>query len=415
MAGVLDGIRVAEMGLWLAGPATGGILSDWGAEVIKIEPLGGDPMRRLYRHLSGSKQSECPPFDQHNRGKRSVALDINSEGGRGMAQRIIESSDVFLSNMRPSFLQRVGLDHRRLLALNPRLVYAILTGYGLEGPDRDAPGFDVAAFSARTGLVGRATPEGTPPPTLPGGFGDTVTAISMAAAIMGGLLHRERTGEGQVVSTSLLRTGIYCIAMDVATRLGLDRIAPPASRTKPQNPMLNSYPAGDGSWFWLIGAEAERHWPGLVAALDSPPVLCEERFTTPRERRRNSTELVALLDEIFATRSRDEWATVFAEHDVWWAPVNSIEDLLVDPQLIAAGAYVEMPEAAGQTRRVLATPIDFSAAPACAAPSAPAIGADTDAVLGDLGVDAGTLAKLRGAGALGGGDDDTAAAAAPGP
>jgi crotonobetainyl-CoA:carnitine CoA-transferase CaiB-like acyl-CoA transferase len=399
--GLMDGIRVTEMGLWLAGPATGGILSDWGAEVIKIEPLGGDPMRQLYGHLSGSKESQCPPFHQHNRGKRSVALDINTEAGRDLAERIIGSSDVFLSNMRPAFLKRVGLDHERLLGLHPRLVYAILTGYGLAGPDRDAPGFDVAAFSARSGLVGRSAPEGDPPPTLSGGFGDTVTAISAAAAISAGLLYRERTGQGQLVSTSLLRTGVYCIAMDVATRLGLDRIAPPASRTKPQNPMLNCYPAGDGSWFWLVGAEATRHWPGLVAALGSPEVLSEERFSSPRERRRNSTELVALLDEMFATKSRDEWAKEFAAHDVWWAPVNSIEDLIVDPQLIAAGAFVDMPGENGSGTQAVATPIDFSAAPVGPTGAAPEIGADTVAVLQDLGVAAEEITELKESGVLG--------------
>jgi NAD(P)-dependent dehydrogenase (short-subunit alcohol dehydrogenase family) len=179
---LLDGIRVVEMGLWLAGPATGGILSDWGAEVIKIEPIGGDPMRNLYGHLSGSKESRTPAFDQHNRGKRSVALDIKAERGRELADLIVGSADVFLTNMRPAFLRRVGLDHDRQLSLNPRLVYAILTGYGLEGPDRDAPGFDVAAFSARSGVAYRSSPEGEPPPTLPGGFGDTVTAMTTAAA-----------------------------------------------------------------------------------------------------------------------------------------------------------------------------------------------------------------------------------------
>lgn len=399
---LLKGIRVVEMGLWLAGPAAGGMLSDWGADVIKIEPVTGDPMRNLYASLSGSKETRVPAFDQHNRGKRSVALNVNSESGAELVDQIIAGADVFLTNMRPAFLKRVGLDHEALLRRHPQLVYAILTGYGLSGPDSDAPGFDVAAFSARSGVANRCAPEGEPPATLAGGFGDVVTAISATAAIMGGLLHRERTGEGQLVSTSLLRTGVYCISMDMSTRLGIGRVARPASRTSPQNPMLNSYCAGDGRWFWLMGAEAERHWPRLIAAIGDPDMLREERFASPRDRRRNGPELVALLDEIFATRSRDEWADVFRTHDVWWSPVNSIEDLLDDPQVAASGAFVEVSPESSVTGRAVATPADFSATPVGPTGPTPALGADTDDVLLELGLSPGRIEELRGAGIVGG-------------
>ena len=392
---LLNGIRVVEMGLWLAGPAAGGILSDWGADVIKIEPLSGDPMRNLYGHLSGSKETRTPAFDQHNRGKRSVSLDINSDAGRDLAERLISSADVFLTNMRPAFLERVGLGHEGLLERHPRLVYAILTGYGLEGPDRGAPGFDVAAFSARSGVANRCAPEGEPPATLAGGFGDIVTAISATAAIMGGLMHRERSGHGQLVSTSLLRTGIYCISMDVATRLGLDRLGKSPSRENPSNPLLNSYADANGTWFWLMGAESERHWPGLLEAVGDAPELREERFATPRERRRNAGELVALLDAIFATRTREQWAARFSEHDVWWSPVNTVEDLLSDPQVAAAGAFVEASPDRSATGKAVATPADFSLTPVGPTGPAPEVGADTDEVLLEVGLTPEEIAQLR--------------------
>ena len=392
------------MGLWVAGPAAGGILADWGAEVVKIEMPGGDPMRKLFGALSGSREERCPPFDLYNRGKKSIALDVNHADGIALVQRLIATADVFITNMRPQFLQRVGLDPATLLAQHPRLVYASLTAYGLEGPDRDAPGYDMAAFSGRSGLADRATPPGAAPPILPGGLGDNVTAITIVSGIMGALFHRERSGLGQLVSTSLLRTGIYSIGMDVATRVGLGRVAPPPPRTKPQNPLMNTYCAGDGKWFWLVGAESERHWPGIVKALGDTALEKDGRFGTPRERRRNAQALVAAIDALTASHTREEWAAIFRGHDVWWAPINSVDDLLNDPQVLASGAFVNVPVGKGQpipeSFNGVATPVDFGATPAGPAGPAPEIGADADVLLTSLGVNADELSRLRSVGVL---------------
>jgi crotonobetainyl-CoA:carnitine CoA-transferase CaiB-like acyl-CoA transferase len=401
---LLSGIRVIELGLWVAGPAAAGILADWGAEVIKIEMPSGDPMRRLFGALSGSREERCPPFDLYNRGKRSIALDINTVEGVDLVRRLISSADVFLTNMRPQFLQRVGLDSATLLAARPDLIYASLTAYGLEGPDRDAPGYDMAAFSGRSGIAERATPQGAAPPILPGGIGDNVSALSLVAGIAGALFHRERTGQGQLVSTSLLRNGVYGIGMDVSTRLGLGRIAPAQSRLKPQNPLMNVYQAQDDRWFWLIGAESERHWPGILAATGLEDLAVDTRFATPRDRRRHGTELVAIFDQTFASKPRDDWGRIFVEHDVWWAPVQSVDELVCDPQAIASGAFVSVPavdgDAYAEVFNSVATPIDFSATPAAPAGPPPAIGADTEALLDSLGVDRGVRERLRQAGVL---------------
>ena len=401
---LLKGIRVVEMGLWVAGPAAGGILADWGAEVVKIEMPNGDPMRKLFGALSGSKEERCPPFDLYNRGKKSIALDVNHPEGTALVRRLIATADVFLTNMRPQFLERIGLDHTTLLAQHPALVYASLTAYGLEGPDRDAPGYDMAAYSGRSGLAERATPTGSSPPVLPGGLGDNVTAITMVSGIMGALFHRERTGQGQLVSTSLLRAGIYSIGMDVATRVGLGRIGSPVARSKPQNPLMNSYCAGDGKWFWLVGAESERHWPGIVEALGEPALLTDDRYTTPRDRRRNAEALVAAIDHLAARHTRAEWAAIFRQHEVWWAPINSVDDLLQDPQALACGAFVTVPVSAGQARPAsfngVATPVDFSATPVGPTGPPPAVGAHADALLQRLGVSADELARLRSAGVV---------------
>ncbi len=403
---LLAGIRVVEMGLWVAGPAAGGILADWGAEVIKIEQPQGDPMRKLFGALSGSKEERCPPFDLYNRGKKSVALDINQPEGIALAQRLVATADVFITNMRPQFLQRVGLNPETLLARHPKLIYASLTAYGLTGPDRDAPGFDMAAFSGRSGLADRATPPGGAPPILPGGLGDNVTAMALVSGITGALFHRERSGKGQLVSTSLLRTGIYSIGMDVATRVGLGRIAPTLPRTRPQNPLMNLYRAADGKWLWLVGAESQRHWPGMAQALGAPELVADERFATPRDRRRNGESLVAEFDRLLAQRSRAEWVEIFRRDDVWWAPVNSVDDLLQDPQVLAAGAFVHVPVTAGAAApedvNGVATPIDFSLTPAGPRGAPPAVGADADALLEGLGLTRDEIAHLRRTGVLAG-------------
>ena len=401
---LLKGIRVVEMGLWVAGPAAGGILADWGAEVVKIEMPKGDPMRKLFGALSGSKEDRCPPFDLYNRGKKSVALDVNHADGMALVQRLVATADVFVTNMRPQFLERIGLDHATLLAKHPRLVYASLTAYGLEGPDRDAPGYDMAAYSGRSGLAERATPPGAAPPVLPGGLGDNVTAITMVSGIMGALFHRERTGQGQLVSTSLLRTGIYSIGMDVATRVGLGRIAAAPSRSTPQNPLMNSYCASDGKWFWIVGAESERHWPGIARALGDPSLMDDARFVSPRERRRNSEALVLAIEALTARHTRQEWAAIFKLEDVWWAPINSVDDLLTDPQVLACGAFVNVPVVDGQDKpesfNGVATPVDFSATPAGPAGPPPGVSADADALLRELGIDDAELKRLRDAAVL---------------
>lgn len=394
---VLSGIRVVEMGLWVAGPSAGGMLADWGAEVVKLEMPTGDPMRTLYSALSGSKESRCPPFDLHNRGKRSVAVDVNHPDGRALATRLVATADVFLTNMRPQFLRRAGLDHEQLLAANPKLIYGMLTGYGLEGPDKDAPGFDLAAFSARSGLSHRATPPGGVPPTLPGGMGDNVTAIALVAGLVGALFHRERTGRGQLVATSLLRTGIFCTSMELSAYLALGKVMPPTSRTRAPNPLMNSYRTADEKWLWLIGAEADRHWEPIAKALGATGLLDDERFKTPRDRRRNAEALVAIFDEIFARHTREEWGSILAKHDVWWSPVNSFEDLMNDAQAHATGAFVQMPSMAGDDTKQasIATPVDFGAQPVAAPRAPPQLGNHTDAVLRELGVGDGELERLR--------------------
>lgn len=192
--------------------------------------------------------------------------------------------------------------------------------------------------------------------------------------------------------------------MDVSTRLGLGRLAPAPSRSSPQNPLMNPYRAGDDRWFWLIGAKSERHSPVSVLALGRPDLADDAQFRTPRDRRCNAQALMQVLDEVFAQRTRREWAEIFAQRDVWWAPVNSIDDLLSDPQVAAAGAFVPpVPDHGeeGDPPRTLATLVDFGASPVGPAGPPPELGEHTDAVLRSIGIDERELGRLRREGVVG--------------
>ncbi len=383
MAGPLDGIRVVELGVWVAGPAAGGILADWGAEVIKVEPPEGDPARGFQRML-GADMPNNPVFELDNRGKRSLVLDLGEADDRGMMLDLIGSADVFLSNIRPSALARLGLDHQTLLARYPRLVYGIITGYGLEGPDADRAAYDIAAFWARSGIADLLTPPGANPPFQRGGMGDHSVASSFAGAIAAALFSRERSGCGQLVSTSLLRQGVYTVGFDLNMKLGWGLYPQIGVRETMGNPAINNYRAGDGRRFWIVGLEGERHWPPLARAVGHPEWLDDPRFATPLARAQHAGELISLLDAAFATRTLDEWALIFdADPDFFWAPINSADDVLADPQLRACGALIDVPDPSGTTT-MIASPTDFHGTPWTARSTAPGLGEHTDEVLDEI-------------------------------
>ena len=247
-----------------------------------------------------------------------------------------------------------------VLAEFPRLVYASVSGYGLEGPEVGRAGYDVGAFWARSGIAATMAPNGAAPPGIRAGMGDHITGMTTVAGILAALLDRERTGRGQLVETSLLRTGIYGLGWDLGIQMRFGKNTSAQPRTTELNPMCNCYAAGDGRWFWLLGVEADRLWPKLCAALDRADLAADERFSTARGRRHHAEELVAELDAIFATATRDALTEIFDRHDVWWAPVNTLAEVLADPQAVAAGAFVEVPAGEGApAHRAVATPVTF--------------------------------------------------------
>ncbi|MDH6245000.1 CoA transferase [Mycobacterium sp. OTB74] len=388
MAGPMEGFRVVELGVWVAAPAAAAILADWGAEVIKIESPGGDPARTFGAMLGLDQDAGIaanPPFEMDNRSKRSIVLDLTSPEGREHAVHLICSADVFITNVRPGALQRLGLDYPTIAELAPNLIYGMITGYGMAGPDADRAAYDVAAFWARAGIADLLTRPGDTPPFQRGGMGDHSSGMTLAAAVCAALLARNRTGVGQLVTTSLYRQGAYTVSFDLNTVLLSGQQVAIGQRESMANPCMNNYSAGDGRRFWIVGLQGERHWPALCRVIGRADWLDDDRYRTPRARFIHARELISELDSIFATRSLADWADLFAaEPDFFWSPINSLDDVIADEQFHAAGGIVDVPEGNSSVPMV-ATPADFSGTPWQPRSVAPALGEHTEEILAELG------------------------------
>jgi crotonobetainyl-CoA:carnitine CoA-transferase CaiB-like acyl-CoA transferase len=397
---LLQGLRVVDMGFWVAGPAAAGLLGDWGADVVKIEPPRGDPMRHIFRALAGIELPSCPPFDLDNRGKRSVVLDLGKAEGRELALELVRGADVFVTNYRHDALERLGLDWKTVSALAPRLVYAHMTGYGQEGPDRDRAGYDMGAFWARAGISVLLAQAGADPVASRGGFGDHITASHGLAGILAALYAREKTGRGQLVDACLLRSGIYTVGFDISQQLAFGAVAQAGKREESMVPTVSSFKAGDGAWVWLLGVEADRHWPRLCEGLDRADLKDDPRFANASARRENAREMMRVLDEQFAKRPLPEWLERFDAVDLWWAPVNTPADVVRDPQALAVGAIVDVPDGNGGTQKSVGSPVRFSSGDVSPRGPVPKVGEHTEAVLAQLGVTPTRIIELRRAGVI---------------
>ncbi len=406
MPGALDGVKVVELGIWVAAPAAAAILADWGAEVVKIEePESGDPLRGLATAgvvaAPDRAASTAPAFTLDNRGKKGIAVNLHRRGGTKVLRDLVAKADVFVSNLRTSVLQRLGLTYAQLQPTNPRLIYAGLTGYGVEGPDRDRAAFDYAAFWARTGVMAALGEPGQPPPMQRPGMGDHTAALAMAGAIAAALFAREKTGRGQEIRLSLLRTGIWFHGTDVQACLQTRVPTAKHGRRNAPNPLFNAYQTKDGRWMHLIMLQPDRHWPDFCRAIGHEDLILDHRFITLRERTENAASLIALLDSLLANKTLDEWGTIFDRHGVFWGKVQDVAEVVQDVQARANGAFRKVVVQSGKNIEVIASPVDFGDTPAEVRGPAPELGQHTEEVLLSLGYSWEEIAALKDSGTIG--------------
>ena len=399
----LDDITVIEVDNWMAAPSCGAILADMGATVIKVEPLAGDPMRSMQRpaKLPDKLKSYDFQFDVDNRGKKSVAIDISNKDGAAVLHRLVADADVFLCNLLVERQERFDMDPATLLGLNPRLVHATFTGYGTTGPEAWRPGYDVTAFFGRSGLYDamRVGEDGDVPMARPA-QGDHTAGLALYGAIVSALRLVERSGEGQVVESSLYETAVWTQATDYSVT-AVDK-APLRQRGR-RNQIIataNRYPCGDGKWV-VFNMPNDSAWPHFARTIGCESALDDERFVDLRSRFKNMPALVDIVDQALAARSRDEWGPIFDNAKLIWGPVLALHEVVVDPQAIALGLFPTITSPEIGDYRTVANPMKFRTADVGPQGPHPKIGEHTRSILGEAGLSATEIDGLIGNGIVG--------------
>jgi crotonobetainyl-CoA:carnitine CoA-transferase CaiB-like acyl-CoA transferase len=397
--GIFEGLKVLDCASFIAAPAAATVLSDFGADVIKIEPPGtGDPYRNLPK-LPGY------PVSQHNfawmleaRNKRSLALDLSKMEGQAVLHRLAADADVFITNYPPAVRERLGITHDHLAPHNDRLIYASFTGYGEKGEEANKPGFDSNAYWARSGLMDlvRADIDTTPARSI-AGMGDHPCAMAFYGAIVTALYRRERTGKGSHVSSNLMANGVWAASVLAQAKLCGAKFGERRPRERALNAVTNHYKCKDGRWLILSLLNEERQWPTLMRCLGREDLVADERFATKAGRHQRSLELIKIFDEVFATKPLAEWRKLLDGNGLVFGVVGILDDIPNDQQMLDNEVLVPFEN---DTMLTINSPIWVDGARKVQPRRPPGIGEHSDEILRKAGYDEVSIQKLRDSGAV---------------
>ena len=404
MANTLAGVRVLEVAAWTFVPAAGAVLADWGADVIKVEhPVGGDPQRGLIAMglVPGGEGAVNYIIEQPNRGKRSIGIDISTDGGREILYKIAETSDVFLTSFLPPVRQRLQIDVEHIRAINPNIVYARGSGQGPLGPDREKGGYDGASYWGRGGVANALTPADSDYPI--GGrpaFGDLAGGMAIAGGIAAGLLQRANTGEAPIVDVSLLGLAMWMLSPDiVASGLYGGDPMPKFDRTSSPNPLVGNYKTSDGRFITLMMLQADRFWSEFFTVIGRPDMIDDPRFADSAARFENRAEAVRIVDEVFASKTYAEWKKTLAPLSGVWAPGQMPSELVDDPQVGANGYLSTVKREDGKSFDLVVNPVQMNETADQLTP-APEHGQHTEEILLELGLDWDQIIEHKEAGSI---------------
>src|SRR6516165_2599070 len=395
---IFSGLKVVDFASFVAAPGAAVILSDFGADVIKVEPPNGDPWRHGHKIAPQPEADEPYQFHLNNRNKRGMTLDLKSLSAQQVVEKLVKWADVLIVNTPHPARKRLKLEYDDVVKWNPRLIYADLTGFGAKGPDADLPGFDITSYWARSGLLSMTRDAGAPPTWPVAGSGDNATAVGLYSAIVTALYRRERTGEGAHVTTSLLAEGVWSASVSIQAALCDAQFFGLHDRKHPANAAMNVYRAKDDTWFVLIVTPDKLEV--VAKAIGRPDLLTNPRFSDPSKLMSNMPELTAILDDVFGEQPMAYWYKTFNGVHVTFGAVRGPQEVINDPQLRANDIIVPLEGASGKLTSTISSPIQVHGVTKVAARRAPKIGEHNEEVLQQLGFSATEIDSLRASGAI---------------
>src|SRR5947207_1650283 len=382
---IFSGLKVVDFASFIAGPSAAVILSDFGADVIKVEPPSGDLWRHGHEIPPQPQAKDAYPFQLANRNKRSITLDLKSPGAQSVLERLVRWADVFIVNTPHPARKKLKLEYEDVAQWNPRLIYADLTGFGEKGPDATLPGFDITSYWARSGLLSMTRDAGAPPTWPVAASGDNATAVGLYSAIVTALYRRERTGKGSYVTTSLLAEGVWSASVSIQAALSGAKFYGLHDRKHPANAAMNVYRAADDTWFVLLVTSDKL--AAVAKAIGRADLLTDPRFADPAKLMANMAQLTAILDEVFGAQPMAHWYEVFNEIHVTFGAVRDPQEVVNDPQLRANDIVVPLEGAGGKMTSTISSPIQVHGVNKVTAKRAPELGEHNQEILQELGFD----------------------------